>query len=171
VRSVLPLLIARGQAVTSQELADAAGVSEGTIFNVFGSKDDLLAAALDSALEQEPFERAVEAIDHNQPFVDQLTAATELIQHRIVDVWRLISGIGSSHQRHERPLPPSPALTAVLMRHHDRITADPAEAARLLRALTLSLTHPLLTAQAVGADRIVEVFLNGVGRHERTTGP
>jgi AcrR family transcriptional regulator len=163
VTAVLPLIVELGHAVTSRQLAEAAGGSEGTIFNVFADKDELITAVLDAALDQAPFEQSVAAIDRTVPLREQLVAATELIQHRIVDVWRLLSSVGPRPEESARPLPISAELTALFADHPHEITVEPVEAARLLRAMTLSLTHPLLTAQPLDAERIVEVFLHGVG--------
>lgn len=163
VAAVLPLVTEHGDGVTSRQLATAAGVSEGTIFNVFSDKEELLAAVLEAALDQQPFEQSVAAIDRSLPVHEQLVAATELIQHRIVDTWRLLSNVGSRPAASEEPLPVSAALTAMFAEHPETTTTPPADAARLLRALTLSLTHPILTPEPVDARRIVEVFLHGVG--------
>lgn len=165
VRAALPLLVERGDAVTTREVARAAGVAEGTIFNVFDDKDELIAAVLDAALDQEPFERSIRHIDGSAPFEDQLVEATRLIQHRVVDVWRLISSLGHHRHRHDAPLPLSPALTALFARHDAHLTVDAPDAARLLRALTLSLTHPTLTVEPLPAERIVALFLHGAAGH------
>ena len=42
VEVTVPLLIEHGRSVTSRQIADAAGVAEGTIFRAFGSKDELV---------------------------------------------------------------------------------------------------------------------------------
>jgi AcrR family transcriptional regulator len=78
IEAVMPLLLEHGEGVTCRHLARAAGVSEGTLFNVFTDKDELLAAALESALDPAPFELAVSQIDPTQPFEQQLVAATRL---------------------------------------------------------------------------------------------
>ena len=59
-------------------------------------------------------------------------------------------------------MPDSPALIALIGGGAERLRLPPAEAARLLRALTLSLTHPLLAAEPASAADIVDVFLHGV---------
>ncbi len=162
IDAVLPLLVERGAGLTTRQIADAAGVSEGTIFNVFDDKDELLDAAIGVALDQAPFEEAIGHIDPSAPFERRLVMATELIRRRIVDIWKLLSQVGHhDHDRH-RHLPTSPALVALLAAEPDRLRVDAVDAARLLRALTLSLTHPLLTAEPRTADDIVDVFLHGV---------
>lgn len=163
IAAVLPLLTERGVTVTTRELAAAAGVSEGTLFNVFADKDELMAAAVDAAIDPEPFERAVSAIDPDLSFHDRLVAATTHIQRRIVDIWKLLSQLsGHPHPDHRRrPLPESAALVALLEPERDRLRRSPAAGARLLRAMTLSLTHPSMTPEPSTADEIVDLFLHG----------
>ena len=166
VRAVLPLMVDQGVGITTRELARAAGVSEGTLFNAFADKDELVSAVVVAALDQEPFERAIEAIDPNGTFVDRLVAATEIIQRRVVDIWRLVSQLDT----HRQPMPPkgpfpdSPALIALFASEADRLRTTPSDAARLLRALALSLSHPHLAETPRPADEIVDLFLNGTIR-------
>jgi AcrR family transcriptional regulator len=163
IAAVLPLLIEQGGAVTSRQMAEAAGVSEGTIFKVFADKDELVAAALETAIDPAPLERAIEAIDATEPFEDRLVRATELIQRRIVGIWRLVSQLSAHHRPERRPLPDSPALAALLATEPDRLRVDPVDGARLLRALTLACSHPMLAAQPRSAAEIVDLFLHGAG--------
>lgn len=165
IAAVLPLLTDRGPTVTTRELAAEAGVSEGTLFNVFADKDELIAAVVDAAIDPEPFERSVRALDPSMPFEERLVAATALIQRRIVDIWRLLSQLGGHPDAHHRrrPLPESPALVALL--ESERLHRSPAVAARQLRAMTLALTHPLMTPEPSTADEIVDLFLHGAMPH------
>lgn len=164
VDAVRPLLAQYGESITTKQIAQAAGIAEGTIFRVFADKDELLDAVLEATLDQEPFESALRAIDPGLPFEDQLVAATELIQRRVVDVWTLLSHLSAKrHDQVRRPMTDSPALADIFAAHADRIRVQPIAAARLLRALTMSLTHPMIAAEASTAADIVDTVLHGVG--------
>lgn len=163
VDAVLPVLVEHGDAVTTRQLAAAACVSEGTIFNVFSDKEELIRAAVETALDTEPFERAVTALDPDLSFEALLTEVVEITQRRIVDIWRLVSRLGPRFAPERGPMPASPALARRLGDHSAMLRIEPDEAARLLRALTLTLTHPQLTADPRAARDVVDVFLHGVG--------
>jgi AcrR family transcriptional regulator len=163
VEATLPLMLERGEAVTTRQIADAAGIAEGTIFRVFADKDELIAAVLDAALDPGPVERALADIDAGGALGDQVEAAVAILQRRVVDVWRLMSSIGVRfHQHVRRPAEDLPALIALFDRHRDQLRVDPRVAARLLRALTLSLSHPMLAADPMRPVEVTSLFLHGV---------
>jgi AcrR family transcriptional regulator len=162
IDAILPLLVEHGAAVTTRQLAAAAGVSEGTIFNVFDDKDELIGAALEAAIDPAPFEQAIRQIDPTADFETRLVRATELIQRRIVGIWRLVSQVRPHHHPEHRPLPDSRALAELFASAPGRLRSEPLESARHLRALTLALTHPMLTAEPRTAADIVDVFLHGL---------
>jgi AcrR family transcriptional regulator len=58
----IPLLREHGLAVSTRQIAEAAGVAEGTIFNVFPDKQSLLGAAVKAAFDPEPLQRAFDEI-------------------------------------------------------------------------------------------------------------
>ncbi len=163
IEATKPLLLEHGQSLTSRQIAAAAGVAEGTIFRVFEDKDELLAATLEAVLDLTEFEQEVRAIDSTAEFEDRLVAVTTIVRQRIADVWQVLSNVGPAlKERAERPLGESDAITALFDEHADRLSVEPRKAARLLRALTLSATHPMLAAEPMEPEEIVAVLLRGI---------
>ena len=163
VASTIPLLIERGELVTTRQIAEAAGVSEGTLFRVFDDKDALLAAALDTAMDMAPLEAAVAQIDPTLDFEAQLLIVVDLLQQRVATVWQLVASMGSDRRDGvQRPVVDSDATVELLTAHADRLARTPLDAARYLRAITLSLSHPLLSPTRSTPTEIVDLFLNGV---------
>jgi AcrR family transcriptional regulator len=165
VAATLPLLMEHGLAISTRQIAEAAGIAEGTIFRAFPDKDSVVRAAVELAFDPEPSELALAAIDRELPFEDQLTEAVAIIQRRLSQLWHLISTVGQPERARERP-PDSPALTALFAAHADRVRLTPAAAARHLRALTLAVSHPVLVAdEPLSPPEIVSLVLDGIRAH------
>ena len=165
VAVALPLLLEHGERVTTRQIAEAAGIAEGTVFRAFADKDELVTAVLEAALDPGPLEAALDAIDPALPFEDAVAAAVAVLQQRVVDVWRVWSSVGTRfHDAVRRPLTDSHALVQLLERYPAHLTVEPLVAARLLRGLTLATTHPMLAGEQLSAADVQHVFLHGVSR-------
>jgi len=164
VAATLPLLLEHGDRVTTKQIAEAAGIAEGTIFRAFGDKDEVITAVVEAALDPEPLEAALTGISPALNFEARLAAAIVIMQQRVIDIWRLVSSVGTRfHETTRRPMVDSDALVQMFEANREQITVEPIVAARLLRALTLSMTHPMLAGEPRSPEELVELFLHGVG--------
>jgi AcrR family transcriptional regulator len=165
IAATLPLLLEHGERVTTHDIADAAGIAEGTIFRVFASKEALIEAVIDHALDVGPFDRAIAGIDPGLPLEEAVAQVVGVLQQRVVDIWRLMSSVGTRfHEQARRPAVASEALVRLFEAHRRELTVEPAEAALVVRSFTLAMTHPMMVSEAVGAAEVARRFLYGVAR-------
>src|SRR5436190_3464284 len=94
VEATLPLLRAHGLSITTRQIAEAAGVAEGTIFGVFPDKDALLQAVIEAAFDPEPVRAQLGTIPVDDPLEERLAAAVEVIQSHLAGIWALLSAPG-----------------------------------------------------------------------------
>src|SRR4051812_25918581 len=145
IEATIPLLLEHGDMVTTRQIADAAGIAEGTIFRAFADKDELLGAVIDAALDPGPLERSLATIDPTLPLTEIISRSAAIAQRRVVDVWRLASSVeprSQARKKHRRA--DSPALTRLLEPHRDDLAFPPRQAARTLRALVFAMSHPMM---------------------------
>lgn len=93
IDATLPLLREHGPALSTRQIAEAAGVAEGTIFRVFDSKDDLISTCLAESLSIEHLTEAVDAAATDD-LATTLTGLCGVLLHHLDDVRALTSMFG-----------------------------------------------------------------------------
>ena len=172
VAATLPLFLSQGAAITTREIAQAAGIAEGTIFRVFPDKTALLDAVIEAALDPSPADAAIERIDPSLPLEDRLVQAVEILRKRTLYLFRVFSAAsGTTRGAQAGRNVELPALTAIFASEADRLSCAPADASRVLRGLTFACVHPSFgTEEPLTSEQIVAVFLDGIRNHPRDTG-
>lgn len=171
VAATIPLIRKYGFAVTTRQIADAAGVAEGTLFRVFEDKDALVKEAVCVALEPTGVEQRLADIDRGLPVRVRLVQAAGILQQHLQDVVELLAAIGLSRPPEAgNDAPHRPAHESLIREVESLVEPDrdafrlpPAEVARLLRVLTFAGSHAGITGdQTLTPDEIVSVLLDGV---------
>ena len=174
--AVIRLLIDKGAAVTTAEMAAAAGIAEGTIFRVFPDKAALLHEAIRTALDPTPLEVALENIDRAAAVEVQMAAASDLLVARFEKVTALLGMLRSiphdvePHADVHRVAADSMAavvgaLTTFMEKHHASLRIEPERAAVILRGMAFANAHPVLFAsEKLTGKQLADVLLRGIAR-------
>jgi len=173
IEATLPLLLEHGRTVTTKQIAEAAGVAEGTIFRVFDAKDDLILAAVERGLDMEPFLADLARIDPDQDLRGRLLDLVGRLQLRFTGIFTLMSAMGMvgpprAHRHMEEGRRQAEAVMLALVEPDaDLLTCRPEQLVHMLRMLTFSGTHPHISdGRMLTPDQIVGVLLDGVLRKD-----
>jgi AcrR family transcriptional regulator len=184
VRAALPLVIEHGSAVTTRQIARAAGIGEGTIFRVFADKGELLDACVTEALSPAHALDELALVAMEQPLAARLTEAAAALHAHLDRIGAVVGALhatggrgrsgrpGSSQAPPDRAagsLPVREALAELFEPELESLRLPPEQAALIfLGLLFVGAGRPPAGGESadpspqLGVHDLVDVFLHGV---------
>ena len=172
----LSLLREHGRAVTTRQIAAAAGVAEGTIFRVVESKEELVELAITRAFEPGALIDRIEEIDPDQPLHARLVQLASILQQRFRATFELMKKVGMvrpADHVHDSPEAVElreyvhALLEGVIGPDRERLRVPARDFVHRLRLLTFAGSHPHITdGQLLTPEEIVDTLLHGLLRDE-----
>ncbi|WP_342384320.1 TetR/AcrR family transcriptional regulator [Agrococcus sp. KRD186] len=164
IEAVTPAVLEHGAAITSRQLADAAGVAEGTLFKAFGDKESLLAALAEHHMTDD--DAIVEFLsDSLEALVETLIA---VLVERMRFMFQLVVALGPIAQRvaeeHREVFEASKVWIAARFEPFEpQLRVSPLVAAEMLRTLAWSAASGWGENSPVSSvDDIIQVLLHGI---------
>lgn len=169
VDATLPLLLEHGRTVTTRQIAEAAGVAEGTIFRHYDSKHDLIGDALGRAFDVEPFLAELRAVAPDQPVRQLLVELVTRLQERFRGMFALMAAMGltgppeARRHGHRAREEAEQIMAGLLAPYAVEFTVPVEQVVHVVRLLTFSGSHPHLThGRVLTPEQVVEAVYDGL---------
>lgn len=173
IESTMPLLVEHGPELTSKQIAEAAGVAEGTIFRAFGDKETLIEATIEKFLDPEPLRRELRAIPVDLDLDDKMLRIVELMRKRFSEVFRVMAAIRKPHvPHHDSRRIFGEIISEVLSPHLAELTWSPERCGQVVRLVTFaSSLKPFNAGVEFDSRELTTILLYGLVGTSSTTSP
>lgn len=177
IEATTDLVLEHGPAASTRQIADACGIAEGTLFRVFESKDEILAAVVEHLLDPKFVIAEIESIpttDHAEDAVRAVAGVFQASTTRIRSVMMALhtAQTESDRRKHHGPKDKNKfmddqvtigqAAARVLAVHAKELRVDPETAASFIRTTVFANALPAvltLTDPHVFTDLLVHALV------------
>jgi AcrR family transcriptional regulator len=165
VDAVIPLLLEHGRDITTRQIADEAGIAEGTIFRAFGDKESIIQAAVDKFLDPLPLRTALRSIDPDLPLEQKVHDILFHLRARFAGIIGIMSAIGMTGRPpgHGARNEFAEIVAEVLEPEAARLRLDPTKVAYLVRIIAFaSSIGPFNDSHPLSTDELTDIILHGI---------
>ncbi|MER7128793.1 TetR/AcrR family transcriptional regulator [Streptosporangium saharense] len=184
VMAALPLVAEHGAAVTTAQIARAAGIGEATVFRAFTDKDELLDACVAEALRSDHVLEQLASVPLDQPLTERLAEAADAMRAHMTRIGAVLGALHASGRRSRGPQPreareddPQPreppdratsfratreALTELFEPDRDRLRLPPERLAALFLSLMFAGARGAAGDPESSITEVVDVFVHGI---------
>lgn len=164
IDAVIPLLLEHGNSVTSKQIAEAAGIAEGTIFRAFGDKETLVQTAIEKYLDPEPLRVSLRAIDPALPLEQKVHAIVYLLRERFQSVMRIMAVGGPQRPHIPRERTEFAKIISVILEPEaDQLNWPTDRVGHILRLVSFAAAFPALNdGIEFSSDDLAKIVLVGI---------
>lgn len=168
--AVMPLLAEHGRNITSKQIAEAAGIAEGTVFRAFGDKESLIETAIVKYLDPEPLRRDLRAIDRRLPLEQKVLAVVMLMKRRFGEIFRIMALVGGGPPpRRDRHHVFAEIIADKLGPEIEQLNWPPERVAQIIRLIAFASSLPALNQHSEFTEtELTSIVLYGIAGHSRT---